>query len=701
MSTSRLSTPRAAGWRPACAFAFALAFIFCATTSARAAAADQAPADAPTPVSIATSASAPTSAAGSTTTASSRAAAATLDTLPQGKPSADPTPHPIVDPHYGDVLFEFFQAHYFDAITHLEVSQQFERMPHHADEAEVLRGGLLLSYGMPNQASAVFERLVGGGASGPALVAAPSVRDRAWYYLAKIRWQRGQARAAADALAHIEHLLPARLEEDRELLQANALMALGDNAGAARLLGPVAAQKDSTLYARYNLGVALVRAGEVARGTPILDAIGRMPAPNEEQRALRDKANVALGFAALRDGQPARARAALERVRLDGPQSNLALLGFGWAADALHDPRLALVPWVELAGRDATDAPVLEAQLAVPYAYAELGASGQALQRYTVAITNFDHESANLDATIAAIRQGRLVEGLMARNPGHDAGWFQSFKDIPLVPHAGHLTPVLAGNDFQEAFKSYRDLLGLQANLARWHASLGVFGDMVAARRARYAEALPEVRVQSRALDIEALQHRNDADAAELKTAEDGQDGAAFADARERELQARLARAQGAIDRLRAAPSDDAALADARERLRRIAGALQWELARAYSARDWDARKHQAQSEATLGQARTHAQELARAQADEPARFDAYAKRVAALDVRLTALAPRIDALTLAQAQALDELAIASLDEQKKRLAGYTAQARIAVAQLYDRATDAPPRKGGADAQHP
>jgi len=87
----------------------------------------------------------------------------------------------------------------------------------------------------------------------------------------------------------------------------------------------------------------------------------------------------------------------------------------------------------------------------------------------------------------------------------------------------------------------------------------------------------------------------------------------------------------------------------------------------------------------------------------EPARFEAFAKRVSDLTARLDALAPRVDALAVAQAQALDELAIASLEEQKQRLAGYTAQARIAVAQLYDRATLGPAAttKEGADAKRP
>ncbi|MBW8777876.1 MAG: hypothetical protein JF585_01485, partial [Burkholderiales bacterium] len=358
------------------------------------------------------------------------------------KVPADPPLHAVVDPHYGDVLFEFYQGHYFPAITRLEVSQHFERMPHHADEAEVLRGGLLLSYGLHKQAAEVFEALLARGAP-------PSVRDRAWYFLAKIRYQRGLMPEASQALARIEHRLPEPLEDDRRLLQANVMMALGDNAGASKILTPIAGPKGGDLYARYNLGVALIRGGQAAQGTAVLDGLGQQAMADEESRALRDKANVALGFAALKAGQPQDARGYLQRVRLQGIEANAALLGFGWAADAMDSPKLALVPWIELAGRDAGDAAVLEAQLAVPYAYAQLHADAQALERYETAIANFQAADADIDATIAAIRDGKLVEGLVNRNPGDQMGWFQTVRDLPLMPHASLLTPVIAGNEFQ------------------------------------------------------------------------------------------------------------------------------------------------------------------------------------------------------------------------------------------------------------
>jgi len=601
------------------------------------------------------------------------------------KVPADPPLHPVLDPHYGDVLFEFYQGRYFPAITKLEASQVFDRMQHHADEAEILRGGLLLSYGLHQQASEVFEALLARGA-------APSVRDRAWYFLAKVRYQRGLMPEADKALARIEHRLPEPLEDDRRLLQANVLMALGDNAGAGRILAPIAGPRGNDLYARYNLGVAQIRAGDVAHGTQILDDLGRQTMPDEESRALRDKANVALGFAALKAGKPQDARTYLQRVRLQGIEANAALLGFGWAADALGSPKLALVPWVELAGRDASDSAVLEAQLAVPYAYAELHADAQALQRYETAIANFETEDANIDATIAAIREGKLIEGLMSRNPGDEMGWFQTFRDLPLMPHARLLTPVVAGNEFQEAFKNFRDLQYLAHNLSEWHDNLGVFDDMLTARRQAFAERVPRIREQQLAngQDIAHLQQRSDENAAAVRQAEEAADGVAFADANERELQQRLARVTSTLASL--PPDADPGLVEAHDRLRRVAGALAWQLAHEFPARAWDARKGQKQTEDALVDARANDERLARAQREEPARFEQFARRIAELQARLDVLTPRVAALGKEQQGALQEIAIAELVSQKERLAQYTAQARYAVAQLYDRATE--PKEG-------
>lgn len=592
---------------------------------------------------------------------------------------ADPTDEKgvlVQDPHYGDALFHFYKGRYFTAVTTLMASQHFDRVAQHADEAEVLRGGLLLSYGLHKEAGEIFAALIEKGAP-------PSVRDRAWFFLAKIRYQRGFYAQAEDALGRIGDKLPKQFEEERALLQANLLLAKADYAAAAALLnGYLADKKDPSFFTRYNLGVALIRSGETERGSALLDELGKTPAENEEQRTLRDKANVALGFAALQDSRPEVARTVLERVRLKSLQSNKALLGFGWASATLKEHRRALVPWMELLDRDASDSAVLEARIAVPFAYAEIGAYGQALDRYNDAIAQFERESAQLDQSIAAIRAGKLLTGLMERNPGEEMGWFWNIAELPEMPHGGHLAQVFAQHEFQEAFKNFRDLQFLTKNLSDWQENLGVYGDMLDNRRNAYAQRLPTVRAQAAAADIEGLQKRRDAVVAEIEKVEQERDGSAFADAKQRELLERLESVQAALKAL----AGDASLAQQRERARLAAGALTWDLARQLPGRAWEAKKQVRVIDNNLEQIRARDAAIAQAQRDEPARQKNFAERIAELDARIRGLVPRVAALSREQQGAVQELAVAELERQKERLAIYATQARYAVAQLYDRA---------------
>jgi len=589
-----------------------------------------------------------------------------------------PQPKLVRDPHYGDTLFHFYQDHYFTAVTSLMASQHFQRVSQHADEAEMLRGGLLLSYGLHREAGDVFASLLEKSAS-------PPVRDRAWFYLAKIRYQRGFMAEALGALGRIGKQLPPELDEERVLLHANVLMATQDNAGAARVLDELAKRPEAGLYARYNLGIALIRSGDVAAGSVWLDQLGKavsppMP-PTDEYRSLRDQANLALGYASLRDDKPEAALGYLQRVRLEGLQANKALLGYGWALAAAKKHSEALVPWTELLKRDGRDSAVLEARLAVPYSYTQLGAFGQALERYNEAIAVYGKEDAALDESVAAIRAGKLIDGLLAANPGVEMGWFSSIQQLPEMPHAGHLTDVLAQHEFQEAFKNLRDLQFLDGNLKAWQDKLAVFDDMVATRRQAYAERLPKVREQQGTAGLNALRKRRDDVAAELQRVDSEVDLEALPTDRQRALIERVKRVNDNLDALGPEAAPDAA-----RRARLATGLLTWDLAQDHVARLWAAQKDLRIIDRELGEAIQRDAALAQAQIDEPARFDAFAKRTAELAVRIAALIPRVATLAQQQQQAAQDIAVAELVRQKERLAQYSVQARFAVAQLHDRA---------------
>jgi hypothetical protein len=369
-------------------------------------------------------------------------------------------------------------------------------------------------------------------------------------------------------------------------------------------------------------------------------------------------------------------------VRLKSLQANKALLGFGWAADSLKDPKLALVPWLELAGRDVGDSAALEARIAVPYAYVKLGAYGQALDKYNDAIAAFDQESKALRESIAALRSSKWIEVMIDANPGDEMGWFWRLGDLPDVPHATHLSQVLAQHEFQEAFKNYRDLRYLAKNLDEWKSRLGAFDDMLAARKKAFADKLPPVLARAGDAGIEQLTKRRAAVADEIANGEAAADGVAFADARELDLLERAKTLQAAID----APGAPAEATALRERVRLARGLLAWQLAKKQTDRVWALRKDLQKIDAELAQVKERDSALVAAQKEEPLRFDRFGQRIAALRPLLDVMIPRVAALGQEQQRAVQDIAIAQLTRQQERLAEYTTQARFAVAQLYDRA---------------
>jgi tetratricopeptide (TPR) repeat protein len=599
-----------------------------------------------------------------------------------GAASAQPVEFPrttVRDPHYGEALFQYYQQRSFDTVVRLMVAQHFDRLSVQADEAEVLRGALLLSFGLHEEAARLFERLIERGAP-------LAVRDRAWFYLAKIRYQRGLYAQAEAAAARIQGALPPDLDEERSLLLGNLATVRGDFAGVAKVLAALERRGRAGPFARFNLGVALIRSGESARGREVLDALGRAPAENEEAWTLRDKANVALGFAALQAEEPQVARAALERVRLSSLQANQALLGFGWAAASNKQMQAALVPWTELESRDPSDGAVLEARLALPWAYSQLGAPAQALERYERALTEYTRESARIDESIAAIRAGKLLDELLERNPDatDEMGWFWSIGRLPSLPHAGHLTLVLAQHEFQEAFKNYRDLRFVARNLRERGAAPPVLRDMLAHRREAFAARMPAATESARVLGgalLAAETPRQEFSEA-VAQARAQADGVALADEAQREQLEQLAQWREQVGE----GGTDPARTEDRKRLRRLDGALAWQLAREYPIRIWNVTRDFQQYDKGLADARKQRASLLAAMRDQPARFDAYAQRIDTAERQLAGLAPRVAQLIAEQQAVVQDLAVAELTRQKERLADFTAQARFAVAQLYERA---------------
>jgi hypothetical protein len=593
----------------------------------------------------------------------------------------------IRDLHFGDVLFLYLQnddAHDFEALTRLLAYEHWGRMPHHEEDAQLLAAGLYLQLGMHNEAGERFTRLLTSDVP-------TGVRNRAWLYLGQIWYARGYLDKAEAALRRVNGRMSPDFEAQKELLLANVLMHRGRYDEAILLLSGWRGGSVWSAYARFNLGVALVRNNRLVDAAPFLTAVGSMLAGTPELLALRDRANLALGFAYLQANQSDRAIEPLERVRLNGPYSNKALLGIGWANVALGDYRGALTPWLELRGRDVLDAAVQESYLAVPYAFGKLNANAQSAEYYESAVVSFDAENGRLDAAITGIEQGDLLRQVLSQQPGGAAnplaphGWFRDLKQLPATPESAYLYVVLAGHDFQEGVKNYRDLVYMSGTLDGWGDSMAAFGDMIDTRRSAYAEQLPRADALLASRAVDTLQQRDVALENGLRTIESQHDVAALGTDTERAQWARVQRVEAA---LAGAPAT-AENAELRARLALVKGVLYYRLDEAFGARSWQAQRSLRDLGLALNEAHSRWIRVERARRNMPVNTGEFAERVSALRGRIAALQTRLAAAEERQNRYLAQLAVHELEQQKDRLAAYQAQARFALATMYDRAASA------------
>ncbi len=590
-------------------------------------------------------------------------------------------PEDVRDLQYGDVLFYFYQNDYFDSITRLLAAQELGRLPHTGEEARLLLGGLYLSLGEHVQAGKIFQSLLDGKVS-------EAVRNKAWFYLGKVRYQRGYLEESEQALRQVSDKIQPRISAQRYMLLAEILLKQGRYDDAIAALGNWHGPPDWTAYAQFNLGVALVRQGRLDEAIAHLDRIGRMDAAGEEMLALKDKANLALGFALLQAKRPAEARPMLERVRLDGPYSSKALLGAGWADSALGEFKRALVPWSALRKRGLLDSAVQESYLTVPYAYNQLGASGQAAEYYNSAIDAFDAEIGRIDASIEQIRAGKMLSRLLNDDTRKTLTWYWQLENLPDAPESRYLYQLLASNEFQEGLRGYRELNFMSRNLVELAGDVAAYDDMLDTRQKAYDERVPKAASVLATTDLAALTRERVDLESRINEIEKSNDVAALGTAEEQRTWAKLKR----IEQFLAEHPGDPELAEMREKLRLIKGVMYWRLSESFKARLWNERRSVKELEAAMLETLRRTVAVRQARANVPNDNGGFASRVAGVRVRIEHLQARLAAVSERQNRYLQALAIRELEGQRRRIETYQVQARYELAAIYDKAVNDQPK---------
>lgn len=483
--------------------------------------------------------------------------------------------------------------------------------------------------------------------------------------LSEFLYSRGFLSESTNSMMRMREKLPDPLSLQWQDVLSRTLMAQGRFGDAVEVLTEMKNGDKQTPFTRYNLAVALINSNREAEGETILDKLGRLNPVDSETYALRDKANLTLAYHFLQKQQGGTAKPLFSRVRIEGPFSNRALLGLGWAelapqgekqkkadlgdASAEANPlaslatlgillnparlepdvykrvglnnfkldkieksqeanlRRAMVPWAELINRDPMDPAVQEGMLAIPFALDRVGAHIEAQQFYERAVGLLEESRRRINIASQYIRENRMVETIVRRDIDSEAGWNWRLRDLPDAPETFYLQTVIGENRYQEALKNYRDVRFMGRNLDG---------------------------LKGRTEQLEAL-------------------------AASRPVEPSNAKLQ--IDRARALRPI------AKERLKlKLRAAVQ--LTAPYSER----------VEATPRPP------VLLQLSGAPAKFNGARERSAELRAQLDALRPLVAAAGSEQAKVLQEIALRELSGQKKLIEKYLVEARFALARIYE-----------------
>jgi len=594
------------------------------------------------------------------------------------------TTRDIRDLFFGEALYFYNQKDYFDAVALLdaELAQLYslddptrDSLNYHREESELYVADMELSYRMHQKVGRTMQRLLGKSVHA-------SIRNEAAYRLAHIAFIKSAYDDALADLDRIDDKVTSKLKQKAALLRGQSLIALQRYPEAIAILKTVSATPEINAFAKYNLGVAYLGLRDIVSAYKELNIVGTMTPSNRDIAALRDKANLTIGAALLKDQKPAEAKPYFERVQLDSAFANKALLWVGWADAADGQYEKALVPWTILRQRDITDVAVQEAMLAAPYGYSQLKAFGQSAVMYGEAVDKINKEIQRLDDSMRSIREGKFLKAMLSEKARSDPEWLFKLGKSADVPETRYLRNLLAQNSFNESYQNYRELDQLQKNLEKGLRDVTAYQDLIK-RRKRYFAPLLEttesnyVRVRNR---MRLAQARRDKLSNELNKLLRKREPMTLATFSEKTILARLKNTARQIDRIRPQPGKE--ILQQKQAL--LEGVIKWNIDTGYENRLSNAFGDLRALDNEIATAKSSEAKLVKVKAEAALSYQGYDQALNQLQQRLEYLKERTAGLIAHQGQFMERRAISELLRRKSRLLRYRTKARFAMAEAYD-----------------
>jgi hypothetical protein len=580
---------------------------------------------------------------------------------------------------YGTSLFNFFQDKYFSAITDLLVGKHYNRLNTEDKNAELLLGGMYLSYGLPDKASVIFTELLDQSTK----TTSPSVRDRALFHLGRHYYESSNIQSAESSLIEIGDTLSQDYEAERMYMLINILINKSQTAEAMKLLKEIPNISIWHPYAQYNLGTAYLRADQYDDGIELLDDLGIAKAVNLEQGIIKDKSNIALAFSELAKDQPQQAYEYFSRVRIDSSQTSNGLLGLGWSWYKQARYNEALGAWRNLSHQALPSLAKQESLITIPYAYENAAQQTLALAAYEFAITNYNNELLEIRKIISDINNGGFIAALKAVSMGTE-----SSNPASVIGNVGsasnkYLSPLFLSKDFNQAVKELQELIFLSYTLNHWEQDTPALRLILEEKRLTYNREIQKQDHKKIIDSARSLFEKRNQFAEQVRQIEQNDDATALImDTEETQFK----KLESIKNTLNIAGNNDS-LNEQREKFRLLNGLMRWRLETEFPIRIWQTKKEMAELTNSSEQFNQTIKSLSKIFTTRPVQYADFLNRIKARESELVQLRAEITVTIKKQEDAITSMSLFAANQYATKIETYLDRALYSKARLYDALT--------------
>ncbi len=614
----------------------------------------------------------------------------------------------VADLRYGVALYHYYQQDYLQSLSELMVADARDGIHGHGDNPELIAGGVSLAFGMQNHAEKLFSELL---QDNPAhgIRRPQAVRDAAWFYLGKLQYARSDWSAAGLSFDRVSDKFNPDVLSEMHALQLN--LHIKNNDIAPYSIKKIKAEKLANWepYALYNMGAANARSGNMNAAQKFFRELANSTTEAEgstrnEFLTLQDKTHTAIGYSLLQEKNYIWAVEEFQKVRLEGLESNQALLGYGWAAIAQEKYAEAIRPWQLLQKRSLLYPAAQEALLALPFAYEKLNAPGDALHEYENAEQLLEKEIDLVRDMRETLTRGELLtlvgskpvsvselKALEAKNDpttltavvtDDGQNWLKINSTSIIKTRSIYLRELFAGNEFQVGVLDLRDLLKLQKLLQNWQPKLIAYLELLEQKQALRQLQELQLTQQSFSKKESDLQQQRDALFARINTIKANDDYLALADEPTRKTYGAIERSEATLQRMTADGQD---ISEYKDRLHIVRGLLLWRAAQNFVAGLWENERLAQQIDSSLAKVKASREKIELVTATG-VDMQPMVLRIQQQQAQLQDQLAKIDLEIAARSEQLRLQVDKRLEAHEKRLNRYLAQSHLAVARLYDTA---------------